>query len=75
MGRTTGKPLPGVRRLRKRHGLNQREFWRRVGVTQSGGSRYENGRSLPKPVRILLDIAYSDNPNIAGKTFARLRAR
>ena len=75
MARTTGKPLPSVRQLRKRHGLNQREFWRRVGVTQSGGSRYENGRSLPKPVRILLDLAYSDDPNVAGKALARLRAR
>jgi len=30
-------------KLRKRLGLNQAEFWGRIEVTQSGGSRYENG--------------------------------
>lgn len=38
--------------------LNQTEFWGRVGVTQSGGSRYESGRRIPKPVKLLLDLAY-----------------
>jgi DNA-binding transcriptional regulator YiaG len=75
MARTNGKPLRGVRALRKRAGLNQHDFWNRIGVTQSGGSRYENGRAIPKPVRILLDLAYSDDPNVAGKALARLRAR
>jgi transcriptional regulator with XRE-family HTH domain len=46
--------------LRKATGLSQAEFWRRVGVTQSGGSRYENGRPLPKPVRTLLVLAYGN---------------
>jgi transcriptional regulator with XRE-family HTH domain len=46
--------------LRKRTGLIQAEFWRRVGVTQSGGSRYENGRPLSKSVRTLLVLAYGD---------------
>lgn len=27
-------------------GLNQSEFWSRVGITQSGGSRYETGREI-----------------------------
>jgi transcriptional regulator with XRE-family HTH domain len=45
-------------KLRKRLGLNQADFWSRVAVTQSGGSRYENGRAMPKPVRILLGIVY-----------------
>lgn len=35
---------------------NQSEFWRRFGVTQSGGSRYESGRSVPKPVRLLMTL-------------------
>jgi len=39
---------------RKKLGVNQLDFWSRYGVTQSGGSRYESGRSLPKPLRILL---------------------
>jgi len=45
-------------RLRKSLGLNQAEFWGRIEVTQSGGSRYENGRSMPRPVRKLLGIVY-----------------
>lgn len=44
--------------LRKYSGLNQTEFWQRVGVTQSGGSRYEAGRRLPKPVLSLLRLVY-----------------
>lgn len=47
---------------RKRAGLNQHDFWSRVGVTQSGGSRYESGRPMPKPVRMLLAIAYGPGP-------------
>ena len=39
-------------------GLNQSQFWSRVFVTQSGGSRYENERSVPKPVQALLVLAY-----------------
>ena len=39
---------------RKKENLNQMEFWQRYGVTQSGGSRYESGRVIPKPVAILL---------------------
>lgn len=39
---------------RKKEGLNQMEFWMRYGVTQSGGSRYESGRNIPKPLAILL---------------------
>jgi transcriptional regulator with XRE-family HTH domain len=45
-------------KLRKRLGLNQAEFWGRIEVTQSGGSRYENGRTMPGPVRKLLGIVY-----------------
>ena len=39
-------------------GLNQSQFWSRVFVTQSGGSRYENERSVPKSVQALLVLAY-----------------
>lgn len=39
---------------RKKEGLNQKDFWKRYGVTQSGGSRYESGRNIPKPLAILL---------------------
>lgn len=43
---------------RQRLGINQTQFWSRVGVTQSGGSRYESGRKIPKPIQHLLVIAY-----------------
>lgn len=45
--------------LRSKMGMNQSEFWSRISVTQSGGSRYESGRNLPKPVRLLLHLAYA----------------
>lgn len=45
--------------LRSKLGINQSEFWSRISVTQSGGSRYESGRSLPRPVRLLLHLAYA----------------
>lgn len=45
--------------LRSKLGMNQSEFWSRISVTQSGGSRYESGRDLPKPVRILLHLTYA----------------
>ena len=45
--------------LRSKLGMNQSEFWSRISVTQSGGSRYESGRNLPKPVRLLLNLAYA----------------
>ena len=44
--------------LRIHLGLSQTEFWGRVGVLQSAGSRYESGHSIPNPVQILLRLAY-----------------
>lgn len=46
------------REIREKLGLNQQEFWTRIGVTQSGGSRYESGREMPKPVRELLRLVH-----------------
>lgn len=40
--------------VRKKEGLKQQDFWARYGVTQSGGSRYESGRNIPKPLSILI---------------------
>lgn len=51
-------PKLDPRSLRRQTGLNQLEFWAAVGVTQSGGSRYESGRNMPKPVRELLRLVY-----------------
>jgi DNA-binding transcriptional regulator YiaG len=38
---------------------NQLAFWSKFGITQSGGSRYENGRSIPTPTAMLLWLAES----------------
>jgi len=45
--------------LRSKLALNQSDFWSRITVTQSGGSRYESGRKLPRPVQLLLHFAYA----------------
>jgi len=45
--------------LRRKLALNQSEFWNRIKVTQSGGSRYESGRNLPQPVCLLLHLTYA----------------
>jgi transcriptional regulator with XRE-family HTH domain len=44
--------------LRIHLGLPQTEFWGRVDVLQSAGSRYESGHSIPSPVQILVRLAY-----------------
>ena len=44
--------------MRKKLNVNQSEFWSRVGLGQSAGSRYESGRNIPRPVQMLLRIAY-----------------
>lgn len=36
-----------IKALRKSLRLSQVEFWEHIGITQSGGSRYENSRSVP----------------------------
>ena len=48
-----------IRIFRKKHGMNQMEFWEPIGITQSGGSRYETGRNIPKTVLLLLHMAYA----------------
>lgn len=47
-----------IRDFRRKNSMNQLEFWARIGVTQSGGSRYESGRNIPKPVQLLLTLIY-----------------
>lgn len=53
------------REIRRKLGLNQQEFWSRVGVTQSGGSRYESGRNMPKPVRELVRLVHIEQIDLA----------
>ena len=47
-----------AREIRRKLGLNQQQFWSTLGVTQRGGSRYECGRYMPKPVRELLRLVH-----------------
>mgnify|MGYP006364687185 CR=1 FL=1 len=60
--------------LRTKLRMNQTEFWSRIGVTQSGGSRYESSRKIPKPVQRLLVIAYGTEKQSAAAVEA-LRKR
>jgi transcriptional regulator with XRE-family HTH domain len=53
------------REIRRRLGLNQEEFWTQIGVTQSGGSRYESGRDMPKPVRELLRLVHGEQIDLS----------
>jgi DNA-binding transcriptional regulator YiaG len=61
------KTAHDLRAFRHALGLTQHDFWPRLGVTQSGGSRHEKGRRLPPPAAMLLDIVY-----VKGVTPARL---
>jgi hypothetical protein len=53
-----------LRKLRRHLGLNQQDFWSAVGVTQSGGSRYETGRSMSNPVRELVRLVHVEGINL-----------
>ena len=52
------------REIRRKIGLNQQQFWSKIGVTQSGGSRYESGRNMPLPVQELLRLVHIEQVNI-----------
>ena len=54
----------GPRDIRRKLGLNQNQFWSAIGVTQSGGSRYESGRTIPRPVRDLLRLVHVEQIDI-----------
>src|SRR5262245_36837545 len=53
------------RAIRRKLGMNQQEFWSLIGVTQSGGSRYESGRNMPRPVSHLLRLVHVEHLDIA----------
>lgn len=61
---STFPQLSNIREIRKKLGLNQSEFWSKIGVTQSGGSRYESGRNMPKPVRELLRLVHIERMDL-----------
>ncbi len=60
--------IENIREIRKKLGLNQQDFWSEVGVTQSGGSRYESGRKIPKPVRELLRLVHIEQVDLSKVT-------
>jgi transcriptional regulator with XRE-family HTH domain len=53
-----------VREIRRKLGMNQQQFWSKLGVTQSGGSRYESGRNMPRPVQHLLRLVHIEQIDI-----------
>ena len=68
---TTGEE---AKMLRLKLKMNQTQFWGKLGVTQSGGSRYESERNVPRPVQILLNLAYGTEKR-AQDLLVSLRAR
>lgn len=60
------------RRVRLSSGLNQQDFWRKILVTQSGGSRYESGRKMPPAVQALFTVAYG-SPEDAARIVNQVR--
>ncbi len=57
--------IQNPREIRQRLRLNQEQFWTRIGVTQSGGSRYETGRSMPRPVQELLRLVHVERLDLS----------
>lgn len=57
--------ISNPREIRQKLGLNQEEFWQKIGVTQSGGSRYEAGRDMPKPVTELLRLVHLEGVDLS----------
>ena len=49
-------PHVDLRQFRVSKRESQEKFWGRFGVTQSSGSRFETGLTIPAPVAILLKL-------------------
>ena len=63
-----------ARLVRNKLHVNQAEFWGPLNVTQSGGSRYESGRAMPGPVKLLVNIVYG-TPRHAERLVSYLRSK
>lgn len=63
-------PCKNIKDTRKKLGMNQTMFWNKFGLTQSTGCRYENGRNIPVPIKMLIEVAVGSDGD---KTVARLR--
>lgn len=55
-------------------GMNQTEFWERVGSSQSAGSRYEKGRAVPEAVQQLLTLSYTGEKRVRDRALRQLRS-
>jgi transcriptional regulator with XRE-family HTH domain len=66
-GKTMGlfTKIKNPREIRQKLGLNQEEFWQKIGVTQSGGSRYEAGRDMPRSVGELLRLVHVEGVDLS----------
>ncbi|MBI2315521.1 MAG: hypothetical protein HYU75_00355 [Betaproteobacteria bacterium] len=60
--------------LRCRLGASQLEFWSSIGMTQSAGSRYESGRSMPRTIQTLLRLVQAERIASAGDLRNRFQA-
>ncbi len=73
MAKKSRLDLSDIRDYRKQLDENQFDFWKRFGVTQSGGSRYESGREMPTSVKILIALyqrgAVDDNDLAQARKF------
>lgn len=62
-----------IRQRRLKLQRTQTELWGLLKTTQSGGSRFEGGRSIPQPIQLLLNITFGSDTH-AKAIFDELRA-
>lgn len=54
-----------IRALRLGLGMSQTTFWARIGVTQSGGARYEAAGKMPLSIASLVRLLYIEGVDIS----------
>jgi|MTBAKMStandDraft_1061839.scaffolds.fasta_scaffold01977_3 hypothetical protein len=64
-----------LRKLRMNKRESQTKFWKRFGVTQSRGSRFELGVEIPYPVAILVSLYLAGTVSDGDLLRARRNAR
>lgn len=62
MNRAYSRRIEDPLQQRIETGLSQEDFWALLGVSQSGGSRYEAGRQMPRYLELLFAIVYLGMP-------------